>query len=1139
MTNNKDLISFEEKVNDIYANIYSIKVSSESIRSKFCKLWEQQNIFFDILLESNSTFFTDYAKLLTVISKYNISKDIKSKFIKFKTIRKYILKNNTFSPTELQVNFYKDNLCYLINYITNFEIPIELLEEESIYQEVKTDFLLEEDNNLENGLIDFFKVLFIKRTEYEDFSILTCIDEEANKVNIILSKSVNNMLIMAWKYSNILFFNLKKIELDILLRKSHIIYESLYKEIEQSEDKLSYCYLVTSKTIAVLEPDFLIDVTEICLCFNKGIESPIIPIIKKFISLSTNDLFLKGNIVNELFDILLENKDCDFNHALSISINKHSLSFLVVQNAFISNSIIKEENSIVKFIRSWRSYFFSIFKMLYDIIIKNYSSTENYIEPTFMSYKYGLQGRLDLMTIDKEKNINVVELKSGKPPTSTIQVNIGLNELENQTLFLPLWINHYIQIVCYNILLRATYKNRKGNSSILYANTAIDNKLRCIIDDNEFVHRDIINNRNWIVAYYRELSLKNTSIFNECFNAEQMNSMSKFLKNDIESFYIKLNRLSDIEKRYFTEQVAFITKEIFSNKVGYYSDRQNRTDSISSFWLTAFEEKQQNLSIISDLTFSPEESDFEQLHLKFKKSSNDKFSIFRVGDICRIYPQKIFINETDDINLVSEKQLLRGVIVAITETTIEVSLRNKFIQKASLSKNLWCIEKDYMESANSALYNSLNNFIFNIFDNKDYILGLKEANICYNDEINDYINNIQDLDEEKKIIIKKAISSKNYFLIQGPPGTGKTSFILRYLVKVLIEKTDENILLLANTNRAVDEICSALLKISNDFPFIKLGHDRVSNYKENLICFIPYDQLNDKIRNTRVFVSTVATANKTDEIFELKKFDTIIIDEATQILEVQIVGLLSKVNRFIMIGDEKQLPPISTVSDKELMIEDATLNSIEFNNLKDSLFERLLRLSKKNSWNVYGLLTEQSRMSMNVMRLCNTLFYKNRLKKRTDVVKNNLKNVFINTEIEKYVSKVNMQEVDIVINLINSIEFNEVLEKKTIGVISPWRLQCNEIYKRLTAEQKNKITVDTVERFQGSERDIIIYSTTTNNSFLLDLLSVTKIIDGIEVDRKLNVVISRAREQFILLGNRELLSKKQVYRKLIELIETE
>ena len=123
--------------------------------------------------------------------------------------------------------------------------------------------------------------------------------------------------------------------------------------------------------------------------------------------------------------------------------------------------------------------------------------------------------------------------------------------------------------------------------------------------------------------------------------------------------------------------------------------------------------------------------------------------------------------------------------------------------------------------------------------------------------------------------------------------------------------------------------------------------------------------------------------------------------------------------------------------------------------------------------------------------------------------------------------------------MINSIEFNEVLEKKTIGVISPWRLQCNEIYKRLTAEQKNKITVDTVERFQGSERDIIIYSTATNNSFLLDLLSVTKIIDGIEVDRKLNVVISRAREQFILLGNRELLSKKQVYRKLIELIETE
>ena len=79
----------------------------------------------------------------------------------------------------------------------------------------------------------------------------------------------------------------------------------------------------------MLEPDFLIDVTEICLCFNKGIESPIIPIIKKFISLSTNDLFLKGNIVNELFDILLENKDCDFNHAYLLVLINILFSFLL------------------------------------------------------------------------------------------------------------------------------------------------------------------------------------------------------------------------------------------------------------------------------------------------------------------------------------------------------------------------------------------------------------------------------------------------------------------------------------------------------------------------------------------------------------------------------------------------------------------------------------------------------------------------------------------------------------------------------------------------------------------------------------------------------------------------------------------
>jgi len=77
------------------------------------------------------------------------------------------------------------------------------------------------------------------------------------------------------------------------------------------------------------------------------------------------------------------------------------------------------------------------------------------------------------------------------------------------------------------------------------------------------------------------------------------------------------------------------------------------------------------------------------------------------------------------------------------------------------------------------------------------------------------------------------------------------------------------------------------------------------------------------------------------------------------------------------------------------------------------------------------------------------------------------------------------------------------------------------------------ITVDTVERFQGSERDIIIYSVPTNSLYLLDILAKTKIIQNTLVDRKLNVAITRAKKKFIMLGNKQILCKNYMYKNLL------
>jgi superfamily I DNA and/or RNA helicase len=80
--------------------------------------------------------------------------------------------------------------------------------------------------------------------------------------------------------------------------------------------------------------------------------------------------------------------------------------------------------------------------------------------------------------------------------------------------------------------------------------------------------------------------------------------------------------------------------------------------------------------------------------------------------------------------------------------------------------------------------------------------------------------------------------------------------------------------------------------------------------------------------------------------------------------------------------------------------------------------------------------------------------------------------------------------------------------------------------------------IDTVERYQGSQRDIIIYATTVSRPYELDLLStLVRADDGTQVDRKLNVAVTRARLQFFLVGSRRLLMQSPLYAALIQYLE--
>jgi len=161
--------------------------------------------------------------------------------------------------------------------------------------------------------------------------------------------------------------------------------------------------------------------------------------------------------------------------------------------------------------------------------------------------------------------------------------------------------------------------------------------------------------------------------------------------------------------------------------------------------------------------------------------------------------------------------------------------------------------------------------------------------------------------DEQSFLLKSIINSKDYFLLWGPPGTGKTSVMIRNLVAHYYYTTDESILLLAFTNRAVDEICEAIESIGVDFEnnYLRIGQMQSSSpkYRKNILkskC----EHINRRkvllklLKDTRIFISTLSSIQKNLDILSIKKFSRIIVDEASQLSDPSLAGILTQVPHF-------------------------------------------------------------------------------------------------------------------------------------------------------------------------------------------------------------------------------------------------
>ena len=398
--------------------------------------------------------------------------------------------------------------------------------------------------------------------------------------------------------------------------------------------------------------------------------------------------------------------------------------------------------------------------------------------------------------------------------------------------------------------------------------------------------------------------------------------------------------------------------------------------------------------------------------------------------------------------------------------------------------------------------------------------------------------------------------------------------MLKHLVDYLLNNTKEEILLLAYTNRAVDEICEAIESISSEIrgQYLRIGsrYSTRMSFRDQLLSsqiqnITRRAELKNLIKGRRIIVSTVSSMIGRKGIFNLKKFDRVIIDEASQILEPMLVGLLPLFNKFILIGDHKQLPAVVSQKEEESEIKDKDLKSLGLSNRRDSLFERMMKQCEKNNWTwAFDGLSEQGRMHYDIMKFPSEHFYTGKLKviqepqiinKRLTeklsyrLPENNIRieeviaqqrMIYVPTSVDRSVGKgkTNKYEANTIIDVLNAYKrmflYNGIeFSSKSIGIITPYRAQIAMVRQTLLDSRLEfeNVSIDTVERYQGGSRDIIIFSLCTNRITQLNSL-VSMSEEG--VDRKLNVALTRAREQLIILGNKDILSSNETYSELMD-----
>ena len=832
--------------------------------------------------------------------------------------------------------------------------------------------------------------------------------------------------------------------------------ELLVTDAEADEYDGETGYATTGDSWVVLEPDFLVDVTGI----RSWVQCPRMYYLNKLSGIPLNYPVVKGTIVHEVFGDLLRGMDLEASVSDRVAEAGLELGLLGYEAEEVADEVRRNAAAIEGWLSqgtltdgdTWRSEF-------------------TLISPTF-----GLKGRADAL-----RRGTPVELKTGK-------------NTNREPRF-----QDKIQAACYALMLEERGVDPDIGTLLYTKNTALDRNEESgdLAPAKEFpvgngLLKFVVRTRNELAAMeWRGLNERGErptvptgyeadANCSYCFEQDTCMVVSGRLNQESKAGQVG-TPVPEAERDYFDRFYTAIEEE----------RRETHAEYRKLWEQTPAERADDDRALIDLEPVSRTEIAENRWELRARRT-DDAVSKLREGDVA-------LASDGDPVSGHGELGRIRELgdeVVVETDEPVDLHRLDVYPSEISVDRMLTALHDAVLKGDERR---------------KDVIFGGDDDEVeppRFRDNHGTYIDNNAAQNEA----VNLAVTAEDCALIHGPPGTGKTYTIARTIRALVAD--GNRVLLSAFTNRAVDNALEAL-RDQGFTDVLRVGSETGVRDDMQDVRLVQRGDPNRKaaeLRNAPVIAATTAACGS--RVLRECEFDVAVVDEASQLTEPSTHAAITLADRFVLVGDHEQLPPVVRAE----------------NDLQTSLFERLVEAYPDAS----VMLDRQYRMSQRIQAFASTEFYDGALRPATpEVAGRTLADLGVDpedlpAELRGGVSVVdpdgdrdgnrNVREAERVAEVVDAYLAAGV-DPDDIGVIAPFRAQVAEISRRTA------VTVDTVDRFQGSSKAVIVVSFVATGTLAGPIF---------EDHRRVNVALTRAKNQLTLVGDADALSSDPFYTRMLD-----